>query len=144
MASENEQLPLKGLPAQAKPPALAPAWVALATAWLGLITLIGFLTIPFLPGSRDPVAELEHRRYALSDRFLPFPMYAGVLVLFLGVVVLWQMRRQPRPLPPALAAQRIQAWVGMILALIGIVFIYVFVAWRGPGAGDAISTLLVR
>lgn len=133
VATEHDpQFPLKGLTPAPKPPALAPAWVALTTAWLGLLTLIGSAIVPFLPGSHDPVSELEHHRYSLVDRFLPYPMYAGVIVLFLGIVVFWQMRKEPRPLPPALAAQRIQAWAGMILALMGIVFIYVFVAVHGP------------
>lgn len=115
-----------------KCPTLAPPWVALSTAWLGLITLIGCLIVPFLPGSRDPVAEMERHRYAASDRFLPYPIYAGIVTLFMGIVVIWQMRRHPRPLPPTMVAQRIQAWAGMILAMAGIAFIYVFVAWRGP------------
>ena len=133
MATEHDpQLPLNGLPPPPKPPALAPAWVALFAAWLGLLTLVGFLVLPFLPGSRDPLAELEHRRYALSDRFLPYPMYASVVALFMGIIVLWQMRRHPRPLPPALVAQRIQAWAGMILAILGIGFVFIFVACRGP------------
>src|SRR5438874_13005283 len=29
-------------------PTLAPPWVALLTAWLGLVTLIGFLLVPLL------------------------------------------------------------------------------------------------
>lgn len=112
---------------------LAPSWVALVTAWLGLLTLVAFLLVPFLPGSRNPLDELEHRRFAPSDQFLPYPIYSSVVVLFLGIVVLWQMRDEPRPLPDPLVAQRLQAWAGMILAMIGIVFIYTYVAFRGPG-----------
>lgn len=131
-SKDDPQFPLKGLPPKPRPPTLAPAWVALATAWLGLLTLVGFLLVPFLPGSRNPVEELEHHRFSPSDRFLPYPIYASVVVLFMGIVVLWQMRKEPRPLPSPLLAQRIQAWTGMILALVGIAFIYVYVALRGP------------
>jgi len=52
--------------------------------------------------------------------------------MFLGMVVLWQMRRQPRPLPAPLVAQRIQAYVGIVLALLGAAIIYLHVALRGP------------
>ena len=114
-------------------PRLAPSWVALLTAWLGLLTLAASIAVPFLPGSRDPRAELQHLRpYSLADRFIPFPLYACAVTLFLGSVVLWQMRREPRPLPDPLVAQRIQAYAGMLLALLGAAVIYVFVALRGP------------
>jgi hypothetical protein len=126
-------LPLKPPddPADARP-TLAPPWIALLTAWLGLVTLIGFLVVPLLPGSRNPVEELQHHAWRPSDRWLPWPMYLSVVTLFLGIVVLRQMRKEPRPLDPGLAAQRVQAWVGMTLALIGIVFIYAYTAMRGP------------
>lgn len=127
----DTKLPLKPVEPQRKP-MLAPPWVALVTAWLGLLTLAAFLVVPFLPGSQNPLDELEHRRFAASDQFLPYPIYASVVVLFLGIVVLWQMRQEPRPLPAPLVAQRIQAWAGMILAMIGIIFIYTYVAFRGP------------
>jgi len=130
--SSESKLPLKPVEPSRRP-MLAPPWVALVTAWLGLLTLVAFLVVPFLPGSRNPLDELEHRTFALSDRFLPYPIYSSVVVLFLGIVVLWQMRDEPRPLPDSLVAQRVQAWAGMILAMIGIVFIYVYVAFRGPG-----------
>jgi hypothetical protein len=88
-----------------------------------------------LPGSRDPVAELRHQQpYSMKDRFLPVPMYGIALVLFLGSVVLWQMRREPRPLATALVSQRVQAMVGMGLALVGAVIIYAYVAFFGPRA----------
>ena len=57
------------------------------------------------------------------------------VALFLGIVVLWQMRKEPRPLPDALANQRLQARVGIALSLLGAAIIYTWVAFRGPGAG---------
>jgi hypothetical protein len=134
-----EELPLKPVedaPIRVKPaPTPAPAWVALMCAWLGLITLVCSVVLPFLPGSRRPREELEHRApWSAADRWLPFPMYLSVVALFLGIVVLWQMRREPRPLAEGLAAQRVQALVGMGLALVAVVFMYgwVFysVAWK--------------
>src|SRR5437660_8920867 len=80
------------------PPALAPPWVAVATVWGRLIVFLASIVFILLPGSRDPVAELEHRKpYSLQDRFLPYPLYGVTVVLFLGIVVLRQMRKQPRP-----------------------------------------------
>ena len=70
----------------------------------------------------------------MKDRFLPVPMYGIALVLFLGIVVLWQMRKEPRPLDDALVNQRVQAWVGIVLAIVGAVVVYVYVALRGPRA----------
>ena len=114
-------------------PTPAPAWVALAAAWLGLLMLVASVVFILLPGSRDPRAELEHLRpYSAADRFLPLPVYGITVALFLGIVVLWQMRREPRPLPDARVAQRVQAWVGIVLALLGAVVIYTWVAVRGP------------
>lgn len=114
-------------------PRLAPPWVALLAAWLGLFTLIASAIVPFLPGSRDPRAELQKLRpYSLADKLIPLPLYACAVALFLGIVVLWQMRREPRPLPDALVAQRVQAWVGIILSLLGALIIYVHVALSGP------------
>ena len=114
-------------------PRLAPAWVALASAWLGLLTLIASSIVPFLPGSRDPRAELQHLRpYSAADKFIPLPLYVCAVALFLGIVVLWQMRREPRPLPGPLVAQRIQAYVGIVLAILGAAIIYLHVALRGP------------
>ena len=117
----------------APPPRLAPPWVALVSAWLGLLTLIASVVVPFLPGSRDPRAELQHLRpYSLADRFLPLPLYASSVAMFLGIVVLWQMRREPRPLPDALVAQRVQAYAGIALAVLAAAIIYGYVALRGP------------
>jgi hypothetical protein len=114
-------------------PALAPEWVALLAAWLGVIVLISAIVFIFLPGTRDPRAELEHRiPYSLADRFLPFPIYGVTVVLFLGVVVLWQMRKETRPLPDALVIQRFQAFVAIALALIAAAIVYVHVALHGP------------
>lgn len=116
-------------------PRLAPPWVALTSAWLGLLTLIASVVFPFLPGSRDPRAELEHLRpYSFADKFLPLPIYASVVAMFLGIVVLWQMRREPRPLEDALISQRLQAWFGIALAVLGAAVIYTYVALRGPRA----------
>ena len=116
-------------------PRLAPAWVAFVAAWLGLLTLLAAIAFPFLPGSRDPKAELQHLKpYSFADKFLPFPIYGSVVAMFLGMVVLRQMRREPRPLPDALLAQRMQAWVGIVLAFLGAAFIYVYVALHGPRA----------
>jgi hypothetical protein len=42
------------------------------------------------------------------------------------------MRKEPRPLPDALVAQRVQAWVGIALALVATVVIYTWVGFRGP------------
>lgn len=114
-------------------PRLAPAWVALLAAWLGLLTLLASIVFCFLPGARDPKAELEHLKpYSFADRFLPIPIYGCVVALFIGIVVLWQMRREPRPLPEGLVAQRVQAWSGIVLALLGAAVIYVDAALRGP------------
>jgi hypothetical protein len=107
--------------------------VALLSAWLGLLTLIASAVFPFLPGSSDPRAELERARpYSFADKFLPLPMYGTVIAVFLGIVVLRQMRQEPRPLPDAMVAQRMQAWVGIVLALLGAAIIYTWVALRGP------------
>ena len=120
-------------PAPPKRPTPAPAWVALAAAWAGLLMLIASVLFIFLPGSTNPRAELEHsQRFSLADRFLPLPIYGTTVAMFLGIVVLWQMRKEPRPLPEALVAQRVQAWVGIVLALLGAVVIYAWVGLRGP------------
>ncbi len=95
--------------------------------------LIAAIVFPFLPGSRDPRAELEHAKpYSFADKFLPIPMYGVTVVLFLGIVVLRQMRKEPRPLEGALVAQRVQAWTGIALALLATIILYVYVALRGP------------
>jgi hypothetical protein len=107
--------------------------VALAAAWVGLIMLVASIVFMFLPGSKNPVAELEHKTtYSFADRFLPVPIYGVTLAMFLGIVVLWQMRKEPRPLPDAMVAQRIQAWVGIFLGLIGAAVLYLHVALHGP------------
>ena len=122
------------IPAPAKRPTPAPPWVALLATWAGLLMLVASIVFVLLPGSVDPRAELEHaRRYSPADRFLPLPIYGIAVALFLGIVVLWQMRREPRPLHDALAAQRVQAWVGIALGLAGALVIYVWVYFRGPG-----------
>jgi hypothetical protein len=129
----SDDLPLKP-PAEKPKPTPAPAWVALLAAWLGLLTLIASIALPLLPGSRNPRQELEHARpYSLADRFLPVPVYGSVLTLFIGLVVLWQMRKEPRPLPDAMVAQRLQAKVGIGLALAAIVIFYAYAALRATG-----------
>ena len=55
----------------------------------------------------------------LRRQFIPIPIYGSDVAMFLGIIVLWQMRREPRPLPDALVAQRVQAWVGIVLSLLG-------------------------
>ena len=131
----DDPLPLRPPPepVERRAPSPAPAWVALAAAWAGLLMLVASVAFLFLPGSVDPRAELERSRdYSFADRFLPLPLYGIAVALFLGIIVLWQMRREPRPLPEALVAQRVQAWVGIVLALLGAVVIYTWVGLRGP------------
>lgn len=114
-------------------PTPAPAWVAFFAAWLGLIVLIASIVFLFLPGSQNPRAELEHLKgYSLADRFLLFPMWGIAIALFLGIIVFWQMRKHPRPLPEAMVMQRVQAWIGIALAIIATVVLYIHVALRGP------------
>ena len=133
MPDLNTQLPLHDK-APKPPPLLAPAWVSLATAWLGIIVLIASIVFVFLPGTRDPRGELTHRvPYSIADRFLPIPIYGVAMTLFAGIVVLWQMRREPRPLPVALVLQRLQAWAGIALALLAAAIVYIHVARHGPG-----------
>lgn len=125
-------LPLRGIDPPHRPTP-APAWVALLAAWLGLLDLVLAIVFLLLPGSRNPVAELQHARpYSLKDRFLPIPVYGAAIALFVAIVVFWQMRREPRPLPQALLAQRVQAWAGILLALLAGAVIYGYVAFFGP------------
>src|SRR5690349_4037441 len=115
----DEDLPLRPPPDAPRRPTPAPAWVALVAAWVGLLTLIAAIVFLSLPGSRDPKAELEHlRAYSFADRFLPLPIYASAIGLFLGIVVVWQMRKEPRPLADGFVAQRVQAYAGIVLSLI--------------------------
>lgn len=126
----SDPLPIPHEPKKATP---APAGVALAAAWLGLIMLVASIVFVFLPGSRQPRAELEHLQpYSIADRFLPIPIYGITVALFLSTVVLWQMRHEPRPLPDALIAQRVQAWVGIALSLLATAIVYTTVAIYGP------------
>lgn len=112
----------------------APAWLAFVVAWMGLISLGLAVAIPFLPGSRNPEAELIHAKpYSLADRAIPIALYTQTVTLFLGIIVFRQMATEPRPLAAPLAAQRIQSWTGIVLALVGIVIVYIFVQLRGPG-----------
>ena len=121
------------LPPPEKRPTPAPAWVALLAAWAGLLMLVASVVFVFLPGSVDPRRELEHARpFSPADKFLPLPIYGTTVAMFLGIVVLWQMRKEPRPLPPAMVAQRVQAWVGIALAFAGAAVIYVWVYFQGP------------
>jgi len=117
-------------PSRATP---APAWVALLAAWLGLIMLIASVVFIFLPGTRHPKEELENLSpYSLADKFLPIPIYGITVSLFIGIVVLRQMKDEPRPLPDAMVAQRVQAWVGIWLSLIATAVIYIYVGLHGP------------
>ena len=130
----HDELPLKPVadkPKRERNP--APAWLALAAPWLGLLTLILSITIFLVPGSRDARAEFTHAKpYSPADWVLMIGLYTSVVAVFAGLLVLWQMRTQPRPLPGALAAQRLQALVGLVLAGIGISIIYIGVL-SGPG-----------
>lgn len=121
------------LPTPRKTRTPAPAWVALLAAWLGLLSVVVAVVIPFLPGSQDPVAELQHAApYSVADRVLAAGIYLSPAAIFLGVVVMWQMRDERRPLPEAMVAQRVQAWVGIVLGIVGAGIIYAWVAFRGP------------
>jgi hypothetical protein len=114
-------------------PTPAPPWVALVAAWAGLIVLIASVVFIFLPGSRDPRAELElAANYYVADWFIPVPIYGSAVAMFLGIIVIWQMRKLPRPLPRELILQRMQAWVGVALAFLGAAIVYLDVALRGP------------
>ncbi|HVT89850.1 MAG TPA: hypothetical protein VHD56_13430 [Tepidisphaeraceae bacterium] len=129
---KNDDLPLRPPPDEPKPTS-APAWVALLAAWCGLLMLIASIVEIFLPGSVQNKEELEHLRpYSLADKFLPVPIYGITITLFLGIIVLWQMRKEPRPLPIEMVNQRLQAWVGITLALVATVIIYTWVGLRGP------------
>ncbi len=132
----NNDLPLKPVADEAaSPPSTpAPAWLAFVAAWLGLLTLIASIVLLLLPGSHDPRAELEHAKpYSAADRFFPVPVYMSVVTLFIAIVVLRQMRHEPRPLADGLVAQRVQAWAGIILSLIAIGIFYAVAAHRvGP------------
>jgi len=120
-------------PSPQRKPTPAPAWVALAAAWAGLLMLLASIVFTLLPGSVNPRAELEHARaYSPADRFLPLPIYGIAVALFLGIVVIWQMRKEPRPLDDAQVAQRVQAWAGIALALVGAAVIYGWMYFHGP------------
>ena len=133
MPSKDAELPLRPPAPARKPLTPAPAWLALIAAWLGLIMLVASVVLIFLPGSRSPKEELEHLKpYSIADRYLPFPIYGITVALFVGIVVLRQMRDQPRPLSDAFVAQRVQAWVGIVLSLIATAIIYTWVGIHGP------------
>src|SRR5947207_12761627 len=117
-----EKLPLE--PFDDSPPkesTPAPAWVALVAPWLGLVTVGLAILVFVVPGSRDPRAELSHAQpYSAADWVVLIAAYTSVVAVFIPLVIFWQMRTQPRPLSAPLAAQRLQAMVGLVLALIGI------------------------
>jgi Zn-dependent protease with chaperone function len=129
---DDSELPLRPIEPPS-PPTPAPAWVALAAAWTGLLMLVASIVFVFLPGTKNPVQELEHLRpYSVADWFLVVPMYGIALAIFLGIVVIWQMRYEKRPLQEALVNQRVQAWVGIVLAVVGAGIIYFWVGSHGP------------
>lgn len=135
MAKLTQDLPLKPPPDPPKRRDPAPSWVPLATAWIGLAALLLSFVIPFVPGSKDPIAELKHARpYAPADWVLMVAIYLVPAALALGLVVFRQMKTEPRPLPDSLVLQRFQAWVGIILALAAAAVIYIYVALHGPKA----------
>jgi hypothetical protein len=130
--ADNLPLPLRPPPDdEPRQPTPAPAWLALLAAWAGLIMFVSSLVFVFLPGTRHPRAELEHSSpYSAADRYLPVPIYGTTIAMFLGIIVLWQTRKLPRPLPQALAMQRLQAWTGVLLALIGAAIVYIDIGVR--------------
>ena len=123
----HDELPLKPVadtPKKERTP--APAWVALAAPWLGLLTLILSITVFLVPGSRDARAEFTHQRpWSAADIVVTIAEYMAVIAVFVGLTVILQMRTQPRPLSAPLAAQRLQAIVGLVLSFIGVAIIYV-------------------
>jgi hypothetical protein len=128
-------LPLQPPPDPPKRRTLAPAWLALASAWLGLLNLGLSVAVPFVPGSKDPRAELTHARpYSAADWVLLVAIYLCPLTITLALVVIRQMGTEPRPLPEPLRLQRVQAFFGIALAVISAVVLYTFVALRGPPA----------
>ena len=130
MPKAADNLPLRP-PDEPREPTPAPAWLALIAAWAGLIIFIASLVFVFLPGTRHPRAELEHTSpYSIADRFLPALMYGTPLAMCLGIIVLWQMRKLSRPLPQPMLMQRIQAWTGVVLALLGAIIIYIDIGVR--------------
>jgi hypothetical protein len=134
MASRSDDLPLRP-PPEPRQTTPAPAWLALVAAWFGLIMLVASVVFVFLPGTRHPRAELEHAApYSIADRFLPVPMYGTTVAMFMGIIVLWQMRKLPRPLPDALVMQRLQAWAGIVLALLAAAIVYIDIGVRQLGA----------
>jgi hypothetical protein len=133
VARKTADLPLQPPPPTRRSITPAPAWVALLAAWLGLIMLAASIVFIFLPGSRNPKEELENLQpYSAADRFLPVPIYGITVALFVGIVVLRQMRDLPRPLADAYVAQRVQAWFGIVLSLIATAVIYIWVGIYGP------------
>jgi hypothetical protein len=130
--ARSSELPAKPI-THRRPLTPAPAWAALLAAWLGLIVLVASIILIFLPGSQHPKEELEHLKpYSFADRYLPVPLYGIVVALFVGIVVLRQMRDLPRPLADGYVAQRVQAWVGIVLSLIATAVIYTWVGIHGP------------
>ena len=116
--------PVEDMPKKERTP--APAWVALAAPWLGLLTVILAITVFVVPGSRDPRAEVTHQRpWSAADVVVTVAEYMAVLAVFLALLVILQMRSQPRPLSAPLAAQRLQAIVGLVLSAIGVAIIYI-------------------
>jgi hypothetical protein len=134
----KDELPLKPAEDRIPPrPTPAPPLLALLAPWAGLLALVLALVLPFVPGTRDPVAELTHARpYSPADRFIAVAIYVPPIAIFLGIIVLWQMRKEPRPLPDALLAQRVQAKFGIGLALLASFIIYLYVALHGPGSSS--------
>ena len=102
-----EELPLtpaEDLPPPAEPPRLAPAWVPLASAWIGLLAMLLSFAIPFVPGTQNPQAELTHATaYSWADRLM-LAMYIQATALFLGIITLWQTRREARQKTAAASA----------------------------------------
>jgi hypothetical protein len=92
--------------------------------------MLAALALFFLPGSR----RLQNEP---ADRFIPVPIYTSVSALFAACTVLWQMRRHPHPLPPPMAAQRHQAYAGLLLACLAVLIIYLYVHFHIAAPGKS-------
>ncbi len=116
------------------PRGAAPAWVAVASAWMGFLSLLSAIALPFVGKYLRSRGVVSSGHWRSGDLWLPFPVYTAVVAVVLGMVAMWQMRKVRRPIPGDMVSQRMQAWFGMVLGglSVALVYIYVFiyVAWR--------------